>query len=1050
MTQYSEDALIEQPAIALFGELGWHTVNARNETLGVSGTLGRDTRSEVVLQPRLRIAVEKLNPGLSDAALDPAIDELVRDRPAMLSVNANQEVYKLLKDGVKVVYRRDNGEQASATVQVIDWNNPDNNDFLLVSQLTVISDVYERRPDLVGFVNGIPLLILELKASHIHLKDAYQNNLRDYKDTLPQLWWYNAFIILSNGSLSKVGSLTASWEHFADWKKINDEGDEGIVSLETVIRGTCTRERFLDIVENFVLYSAEAGGLVKLVTKNHQYLGVNRAVTAVRNSQANGGKLGVFWHTQGSGKSYSMVFFAQKVLRTIPGNHTFLVVTDRRELDEQIYQTFSRAGAVTENDNQVRADSGDELQTLLREDHRYLFTLIQKFRTDDGAAYPMLSKRPDIIVMTDEAHRSQYDVFALNMRTALPRAAFIGFTGTPLMAGEEKTRSVFGDYVSTYNFQQSVVDGATVPLYYENRIPELQLTNADLNDDMAALLEDAELDGDQERKLEREFAREYHLLTRTERLDAIAADIVTHFMGRGFAGKAMVISVDKLTAARMYDKVKTQWAKHIGELKASLPTIPENQRSEVLADIAFMEETDMALVVSPSQNEVAVMATAGIDIRAHHRRMQQEDLATRFKAPSDTLRIVFVCAMWITGFDVPFCSTIYLDKPMRNHTLMQTIARINRVYAGKHSGLIVDYAGVFRNMQSALAIYAAGGGGGTDGANAVVLKAELVQELRDLIGKADAFCASVGVNTAEIQQTQGFDRVRKLHDAAETLIFPQERKLDFLSLASTINAVFRAILPDAAANEFRPARDLFAALADHIQTPGESVDITDVMSGVRNTLDDSVATRNYVIGEGRQDNILYDLSAIDIEKLREKFAGGRKHTEAQKLQSMIERKLRPMVEKNKTRMNFRDKFEEMIADYNSGSCNVEAYYQALVDFASSLAEEDRRALAEGLTEEDLAVYDMLQASHPPLTIKEVADVKAVAQDLLATLKQGKLVLDWRKKLQSRAEVRRTVEMMLDKLPAAFTKEVYLARCDEIYQHVYENYADSGRSVYASI
>jgi type I restriction enzyme R subunit len=346
--------------------------------------------------------------------------------------------------------------------------------------------------------------------------------------------------------------MTAGWEHFAEWKKINDEGEEGRVSLETMIRGVCNPERFLDIVENFTLFSEAKGETAKLVAKNHQFLGVNKAISAAQQIKANQGKLGVFWHTQGSGKSYSMVFFSQKVLRTLPGNWTFVIVTDREDLDGQIYRNFASTGAVIEDESSVRAQSAEHLKQLLNvEDHRYVFTLIQKFRTEEGEEYPKLSDRDDIVVITDEAHRSQYDVFALNMRNALPNAAFIGFTGTPLIAGEERTKEVFGDYISIYNFKQSIDDGNTVPLYYENRIPELQLTNDTLTDDIAAIVDDAELDEDQQAKLEREFAREYHLITREERLDRIAEDIVAHYTGRGVLAKAMVISIDKATAVRI-------------------------------------------------------------------------------------------------------------------------------------------------------------------------------------------------------------------------------------------------------------------------------------------------------------------------------------------------------------------------------------------------------------------------------------------------------------------------------------------------------------------
>lgn len=585
MSDYSEDSLVEQPAIELFSELNWKTANCFHEKFGVHGTLGRETTSEVVLLPRLRAALVHLNPDLPSEAVELAIEELKRDRSVMSPANANRDVYHLLKNGVKVSFRGKENEETVENVRVIDWNEPSNNDFFLASQFWVSGEMYKRRADLVGFVNGLPLIFIELKASHKRLEHAYRDNLRDYKNAIPQIFWYNGLIILSNGSQSKIGSMTARWEHFAEWKKINSEGEEGIVPLDTMIRGTCEPAHLLNIIENFTLFSEASGGIVKLVAKNHQYLGVNNATEALNQIENNRGRLGVFWHTQGSGKSYSMVFFSQKVLRKIPGNFTFVIVTDRQELDNQIYKNFAGTGAVTEE--QVQADSGEHLKQLLREDHRYIFTLIQKFHKKKGETYPDLSARKDIIVITDEAHRSQYDTLALNMRNALPGAAFIAFTGTPLIFGEEKTKDVFGDYISVYNFKQSIDDGATLALYYENRIPELQLANKELNEDLQLLIEEAELDPDQENKLEREFAREYHLITRDDRLEKICEDIVSHFMGRGQFGKAMVVSIDKATAVRMYDKVQKYWKTYHKDLQAKLVKCKKSGKKELEEKIKF-------------------------------------------------------------------------------------------------------------------------------------------------------------------------------------------------------------------------------------------------------------------------------------------------------------------------------------------------------------------------------------------------------------------------------------------------------------------------------
>ncbi|MFQ5885347.1 MAG: type I restriction endonuclease subunit R, partial [Thermoplasmata archaeon] len=474
---YTEDTLVEQPAIHIFEELGWKTVTAFSESPTNCPITGRESRTEVVLLRQLKPVLEKLNPNLPEEALTHAIDELVADRSAKTIPRSNEEIYNLLKHGILVRYRGQDQEMKEERVRFIDWDNPQNNNFLLISQLWVEGDIYTRRPDLVGFVNGIPLVFIELKPVHENLKNAHDGNLSDYYDTIPHLFWYNGFIILSNLAESVVGTVTSSWEHFTEWKKVESEEEEAESSLETTIRGTCEPTRLLDIVENFVLFRKGKGGTEKYVARYHQYFGVNNSFKAVKNIEKNKGRLGVFWHTQGSGKSYSMVFFSQKVLRKIPGNWSFVVVTDRLELDEQIYRNFENVGAVYEPEDRVRAQSGEHLKQLLTEDHRYIFTIIHKFRTEHGEQYPKLSDRSDIIVMTDEAHRTQYDILAGNMRDALPNAAFIGFTGTPLIVGEELTRETFGDYVSIYNFSQSVEDSATVPLYYENRVPELQLIN---------------------------------------------------------------------------------------------------------------------------------------------------------------------------------------------------------------------------------------------------------------------------------------------------------------------------------------------------------------------------------------------------------------------------------------------------------------------------------------------------------------------------------------------------------------------------------------------
>jgi len=1266
---YTEDQLVEQPAIGLFAELGW-AVAGPPPNAGVAGEprdaglLGRETKGEVVLVSRLRAALERLNagrmghPALPPEAITAAVDELTRDRSAMSLEAANREVYRLLKEGIPVSVpdadstpghtssglrppspQRGEGKggQTTVRVQVIDWEQPANNSFLLVSQFSVTGALYTCRPDLVGFVNGLPLVVIELKKPGVPARAAFDENLTHYKAEIPQLFWFNALLIASNGTDSRVGSLTADWERFFEWKRIEREDEPRRVSLEVMLRGTCDRGRLLDLVENFTLFSEHKAGLAKILGQNHQVLGVNAAIASlhrIRPALANpatltptplpevegqyrgglqysglvdrarqlrqqqtpaediawellrdrrfeglkfrrqhqignyiadfccaehkldvevdgdvhktpevvakdsqrdaylrslgynvlrfqnqfvlghpeeflsqiaaalelpstfgrgaGGEgkttssngIGVFWQTQGSGKSFSMVFFAQKVLRKVAGNWTFVVVTDRVELDDQIAKTFKATGAVSEAEgDQCHAESGAHLRELLRGNHRYVFTLIHKFRPESGSSgresalthpaggeevspltsaatsgelMPVLCDRPDVIVLTDEAHRSQYDTLALNMRAALPKALFLAFTGTPLVAGEERTKDVFGDYVSIYDFQQSVEDGATVPLFYENRTPELQLVNPDLNEDIYNLIEAAELDPEQEARLERELSRQYHILTRDDRLETVAKDIVRHFLGRGFIGKAMVVSIDKATALKMHDKVRKLWDAEIervlkelaklGYLPKDVRESAENQEREreLLARLDVLKTTDMALIVSPGQNEIQQMQARGLDIVPHRKRMveSQPPLEEKFKDPDDPLRIVFLCAMWLTGFDAPSVSTVYLDKPMRNHTLMQTIARANRVFPGKHSGMIVDYANVFASLEKALAIYGPGGGGGP-----VKDKAKLVADLRRAVDAATTFCATRQVVLPAIEQlTAGsMQRLQKLADAVDALISPDPLRREFLGHERLVTTLYGAVKPDPAALEFASRVAALTAIADAIRAKlnPNPADITEVMGDIGKLLDESIT--GMTIKE--QGPPALDLSKINFAALAERFKKSKhKNTDLEVLKAAIRAQLEKMIRLNQTRANFAEKFEELIESYNNGSRNIEELFNELVALSRNLSDEQQRHVRENMTEEELVIFDILTRPAPELSADERAEVKKVSRELLNKLKLL-LVLNWRQKSSARSQLKLAIEDVLDALPEAYDRPLYAQKCSALFEHVYESYPERDAGVY---
>lgn len=1034
----SEDGIVEKPALALFQELGWQHVDLHGEQPGPANPTGRTSFQQTYFPAYLKAALRKLNPTLPAEALDQAEAELTRDRSAMLPVAANAQVLSLIRNGVPVQVRRDDGKFDDLLVRVIDWKDVSANHFLVASQVWIDGVLHRRRPDTIGFVNGLPLLLAEWKGPACPLADAYDANLRDYRDTIPNLFPANGFVILSNGLEAVMGAAHAPYEVFAPWKKL-EEGGPDDPSLETLLRATCEPARFLDLIESFVLFDEARGGLRKIVGKYHQVLGVNRAIDAVRHIESNQGRLGVFWHTQGSGKSLSMVMFAEKVLRRLGGNYTFVIVTDRTELDDQIAGQFASAGALTKDIHQVQAGSRAHLKELLAGNERYVFTLIQKFSTADREPMPVLSERSDIIVMTDEAHRSQYDQLAANMRAALPNASFIGFTGTPLIQGEEsRTREVFGDYVSVYDFAQSVRDGATVPLFYEARKPELQLHSDEFREEMDALLDEAMLDEEQEKKLSQQFGRQYTLITAPDRLDKVAEDVALHFAMRGYRGKAMFVAIDKATAVAMHDRVKAEVARLIAQDEERLKTAHEAEGAAIAERLMWLRELDMAVVVSQSQNEIDDLRKKDLDILPHRERMQKEDLEAKFKDPDDPLRLVFVCAMWITGFDVPTIGTVYLDKPMKNHTLMQTIARANRRAEGKTSGVIVDYVGVFQNLQKALAIYAGGGGEETP----IKDKEALVAALEDTLASARAFVQPLGIDPDAITTVRDFDRLRLINQAVEILIAPDERRREFLRLTAAVTKAYKALLPDERAAPYLRPVAVFHTLSDAVKAKLGPVDISAISARIAELLDEKlegVAILTPIV-EGDTAKGRVDLSGIDFDKLADLFAASPKVT-AEKLRDEVEDKARKMAEANPTRQHLVERLEKLVADYNAGSVDAEQFFEALKAFIGAMDEEEQRAAREELTEEELAIFDLLTNPEPKLTKTEEQEVKRVARSLLEKLRDLTGAIDWVRGQETRGAVWTEIRQRLNELPEnPYPQAMWDSKVARVWDFVLRRYA----------
>lgn len=1067
---YSEDTLIEQTAIDLFYQrLGWDTLVAYNkEIFGPGGTLGRLSKKEVLLPTIFFKKIKELNPGLPEAAYRQAYEKLSEGSSTKSLAELNLEKYQLLRNGIPVDFLNEKGEQVkNKTLRVLDFDRPENNNFLAVRQLWIQGKSNrQRRPDIIGFVNGVPLLFIELKAAHHKLENAYTDNFTDYKDVIPSLFYCNAFVVLSNGLESRIGSVTGKYQHFHEWKRITEE-EEGIVALDRMIVGVCEKTRFLDLFQNFILFDTSLGAPVKLIARNHQFIGVNKAIESIRlkNQEYAEGKisleekqkLGVFWHTQGSGKSYSMVFFCQKIHRTFTGSYTFLIVTDRNELDTQIYGTFSGVGAVPSvkagAKDSLKASSGKHLKVLLSTEHRYLFTLIHKFNFTEE-----ITARDNIIVISDEAHRTQGGQLALNLRNALPQASFIGFTGTPLFKDDQMTRRIFGDYVSRYDFKRSVDDGATVPLYYENRGEYLGLVNPVINQQIRAILDDEteDLDSDQRTKVEKLFATEYPILTAKKRLNDIAKDVVWHFCNRGYKGKGMYIALDKLTAVRMYDLITLHWKAYVATLEKELARMKygDQELLEKSRELQWIKETEICVVVSSEQNEIQKFQKWGLDIEPHREKMNTQDLETRFKDENDPFRLVIVCAMWITGFDVPTLSTLYIDKPLKSHTLMQAIARANRISEGKNNGLIVDYIETYTALLDALAIYGSNGSEtGSEGTPEPPVKPneELVRQLEEALESTETFLMDeVGFDLEELITSSGLERLGAMEKGVNAVYTNDETKRKFQVLAREVFKKFKALQPNRLVNQFMVRKDALSAIYSAIENNVQSADVADIMLRVQAVIDESIENK---VAEGNPEmGNSIDLSGLNFELLEKYFLKVQhKNTAVQSLKETVEKKLRAMVEKNPLRVDFYQRYQEIIEVYNSGkdAVTIEETFRKLIEFINSLSDEEADTKREGLTEEQKAIFDILRQGKK-LGEVEKKEVKAIVVHLLEELKEEKLKVElWADKATTAAAVFNLVNKVLYETlpyPAYETDDIDL-KTNLVYQHLKLQYTGGGQSVY---
>ena len=1040
--EFSEDKLIQESAAQLLEkELGWTAVYAMDEVLGLDGTLGRTSYKQVLLPGRFAQALKSLNPWMTGQQVTEAIERMTEYMSSQTLMQINEQKYQYIRDGVPVTRVKPGGETEEVRAKVIDFASPGKNDFLCVRELWVQGALYKRRADIVGFVNGLPLLFVELKNHDVAVEDAFNKNYRDYLDTIPQLFYHNAMVMFSNGLEARVGNIDSKWEFFHEWKRLTEE-DAGNIELPTMLRGICKKENFLDLLENFILYDHSGGSTVKILARNHQYLGVNQAVEKYRNREITQGKLGVFWHTQGSGKSYSMLFLAQKIRRKFEGSPTIVVLTDRDELNKQISETFENCGLLGKSKSkEFMAQSAEDLINKLKGNPSFVFSLIQKFNDTAAKAEPIYPDH-DIIVMSDEAHRTQNGIFAENLMHLLPTASRIGFTGTPLLKNDNITARTFGGYVSIYDFKRAVEDKATVPLYYENRGERLQeLKNPEINEEIAAALEEAgDMDSSQLAKLEQEFAKEVHLLTAKKRLRVVAQDFVKHYSDLWTSGKAMMVCYNKVTCVRMYDYVQEYWQQEIKAVEKQLGKCTSQQEyQELKRKLEWMQETEMAVVVSQEQNEMQTFHKWGLDIVPHREKMIKRELDKEFKDADSRLRIVFVCAMWLTGFDVKTLSCLYIDKPMKAHTLMQTIARANRVAEGKTNGLVVDYIGIVKALKQALADYTANAKG-LEGNDPTIDKEKLIKNVDETIAATREFLKEHGIDLKELIEAESFMKLSMLKTAADAMCATVEIRKSYCTLATTQLNRWKYLDRDDITPERKQAKEAIEAIYKELQKKRKHADITDLSVAINNIIDEHLEIDSSIVAEsGRR----FDISRIDFDLLQREFAKAKqKNLLLKDVKELLQERLAEMLALNPSRINFYERYQEIIESYNQEQdrASIEKLFEELMDLTKKLSEEERRYVREGFeNDEQLSMYDLLMKDD--LTKAEIKKIKEVAVELLEKIKTQLATMDHPfEKRETKAAIIITIrDTLWEMLPESYSDESIDSYKDAVFEYVQQRY-----------
>lgn len=1002
MKNLNENSLTEQPVIDWLKELGYDYEFGPD--LAPGQVLGeREDFREVVLVGRLKRTIRRFNPDLPESAIEDAVKKITKFEHPNLEI-ANKEIHQMLAQGVKIEVRDESGETRGRLVKIFDFETPTNNEFLVVNQFAIQGLEKVRWPDVVVFINGIPVAIFELKNPTIEsatIHSAYDQLQNIYKKDIPDIFKYNQILAISDLTEARHGTISSSWEWFSVWKGIESEDEklEGISELEVLVKGIFHKTRLLDIIQNFIVFEADSEKDTSKFTKKmclyHQYYGVNKAINeTLRASKPRGNKkIGVFWHTQGSGKTLSMVFYTNKTkhLKELK-SPTFLFLTDRNDLDDQFYKTFLRTGY---NTLAKQADSVKDLKEKLKTSAgELIFTTIQKFDTGKEK----LSDRENIIVIADEAHRSQYAKLAANVRVALPNASFMGITGTPISMRNKDTRLVFGDHISEYKINQAVEDKATVPIYYEGRLVPLHLANKFIDEEFEALVFEHEFDIKE--TLKRKWARLEQAVGSKDRLERIAKDIVEHFNNRGLEGKGMIVTISRKVAVEMY--------KHISKISGA----PET-----------------AVVISKPEDFKK-------DIQEE---LNNKELEKRFKDPDNSLKMVIVCDMWLTGFDVPSLHTMYIDKPIKNHTLMQAIARVNRIFKDKPGGLIVDYIGIADDLKKALSIYSSN------------IQKEAMIPIEEIIAKMMEkydVVKSMFIETdfTDWQKFKGAELARLFQKAINNIITDEksgtlddEKKKRFLKETEILSRLFAFVMPHKEAIKIRDEVEFFQAVKKAIvkRTVVRTYGIdTVVESAVRELVSKSIVAEGVIDIFDMKGKTKPDISIFDEKFLEEIKNMKYKNLSIDVLRKLLNDELRIRMRKNMIRYeSLRKLLDDIIEKYENNIINSAKVIEKLLELAKEIKKVEEAGHSLGLNEEEAAFYDVISVNKKSIKDDELKDF---VKELVSTIRRD-LTIDWTNNDIIKSRIRANVKLLL--LQKGFKAEESKQILDLIYQQARSLYMD---------